>query len=156
MHVGVAMEGGVEAVSAGVGPQPRHRGPRRFLHGLAQESGQGQRPGAGHPARFDRRHGSAAARCDAQPEDGARTPGAASELGIRHRRAEHIDDGLRRDLDPGGVSLGTTAHHLGAQVAERRRQTPHPGFSRVAADHRPDRLVGDVEVINSQSVAPEL
>ena len=65
---------------AGVGRRPRHRGPRRFLHRLVLEPGQGQRPGVGQAARLDERHVLATARREAEPEDGARTPGAeASE-----------------------------------------------------------------------------
>ena len=75
-------------------------------HGLPEARGQGQRPGAGHPGRFDedhvadarRRPGTARRRCPAT--------GTTGDIPIgMGRRAEPLDDGLRRDLDRRFVSF---------------------------------------------------
>ena len=155
MHVGVPMEGRVEAVSPGFGPQPRHGGPRRLPHDLPQAPGQGQRAGAGHPARLDEDHLTAARPGPARPDGDARQPGTNRDLPVgMPRRAEHLDDGLRRDFDRRLVPfvlffvlsaplcssscffvpvvliapfpLGSAAYHLGAHRAECLRQIPTP------------------------------
>ena len=146
------MEERVEVVSAGIGSQPRHHGLLGFLHGLARSPVRVSAPGAGHPARFDGRPVSASGRHDAQPEDVARRPGAVSKLGIRHRRVEHLDGGPASPrptrLSPSARRRTTLAHGSPSAVAR-----PHtPVSPRAAADHGPDRFVGDPELFGRQSV----
>ena len=117
------------------------------------------RPGARSRSapRLASSHVTVAARRGAQPEAGARTArcGRRSRGSVTPRRASQ-----RRSPAwprPGWLSRSagwrTTLAH---RFAEHRGQTPHPRLPCVAADHEPDRLVGDVGVTDSQSDLPEL
>ena len=80
--------------AACVGPQPRERRLCRLAHDVSLVSGQGQHPGAGHPARFDHTDRAAARRAAAQPERDARPRRAAGDLPAgRLGRAEHAGEG---------------------------------------------------------------
>ena len=120
-------KGRVDAVARRVRPHPRQRHPRRLLHHLAEPAGQGQRARAGHPADFDEQDAAAGHRAEGQPHGDARPAGAGGDLRLAmRRRPQHPGEGLRRDLDRRFVSLGPTAHQLGADRRERIGQIPHP------------------------------
>jgi len=155
MEVGAAREVRVEAVAAGVGAEPRQRGARRLLHDLPLAAGEGERAGAWHPGCFDEERRAAAARRVAQSDGDARLRGAPGDLG-GCRRPEHRGQGVRRHRDRRRGALGPAAHHLGAHRAQHRAQPPHTGLARVAADQRPDRLVGHLHLAGAQPMQRHL
>ena len=140
VHLGVLEEVRIDAVLLRVRAEPRQRGARRLLHDVAELAGQGQRAGAGHPRRFDEQH-FAAGRRPRQADRDARILGALLHLLVEElRRAEHLDDDVRRDLDRRLVAFRAPPRDLAAERADLALEVADAGLARVAANHLAQRI----------------
>jgi hypothetical protein len=83
--------------------------------------------------------------------------GALAHLLVEEdRRSEHLFDDLRRDGERLLVALGAAPRRLAAQRADLAIEIADAGLARIAADHRPERVVGDLELLRRQTVVGDL
>ena len=133
---GVLVERRIDAVARRVRAEPGERRPRRLLHHVAEVPGERQAAAALHARRFDEQDLAAGGR----PREADRDPGilrAVLDLLVEERRrAEHLDDDVRRDDDGGFVALRAAPGDLAAERADLALEVPDAGLAGVAANQR--------------------
>ena len=151
----IAEEVGLDPQLEGVGSGIAHRRPGRFLHDLADLSGQGELALPFHGDRFHRHH-VAPVLVDGHA---GRRPHLVLELGqaeLESGWSEVADQVLGPHHRLLHVTLGDPSRDLAADVGDLPVQVAHAGLVRVLANQGSQRRQRQLQVLRSQAVLSQL
>jgi hypothetical protein len=139
-----------------VRPQPRQGRAHRFLHHLAELTGQRESPVAGHAGCLDEEH-LAARRRPGEADGDTRILGALLHLLVEEPwRAQHLDDDFGRHGDRRFVALGAATRRFPAERADFALEVTVAGLARVASNHLPQRIRRELDELRREAVVLDL
>ena len=146
---------GVDPVRAGAILDDAERGLRAFLHHVAELAGEDQPAAARSGGRLDEQD-VAADRRPGEPGRHARDAGPHRDLVLERRRAQNAQEIAGGDRDRAALAFRDPHRGLAQHPADLALQASNAGLPRIVLDDRPDRVIGDLNLVRLEAVRVQL